>query len=81
MEETIDYQRLFEVIRKENERLRMQIVGLKDNGYTLKDRLYDWSVTVTTNPYIMLYIFLTVSILLQIALPLLKWVMEKRREK
>lgn len=81
MDETVDYQGLFEVIRKENERLRMQIVGLKDNGYTLRDRVYDWAVTVTTNPYTMLYIFFAVSILLQIALPLLGWIKEKRNEK
>jgi hypothetical protein len=81
MDETVDYQGLFEVIRKENERLRMTIVSLKDNGYTLKNRVDDLIEHVVNDPMTMLYIFMAVSILLQVVLPLLKWVMEKRREK
>jgi len=81
MDETVDYQGLFEVIRKENERLRMQIVGLKDNGYTLRNRIDDLVEHVVNDPMTMLYIFMAVSILLQVVLPLLKWVMEIRREK
>ncbi len=81
MDETVDYQGLFEVIRKENERLRMQIVGLKDNGYTLKEKVADWITSVTSDPMVILQALLAASILLQVVLPLLKWAMEKRREK
>jgi len=79
-DETVDYQGLFEVIRKENERLRMQIVGLKDNGYTLKDRIGETWQKLIEYPLFLLYVFMGISILLQLIPPFVSW-MKGRNEK
>ncbi len=77
----VDYQGLFEVIRKENERLRMQIVGLKDNGYTFRDKVGDIIDNIRNNPYTLICILYAVSIAFQLIIPLAKWMLEKKNEK
>ena len=81
MDDVIDYESLFSNMRKENERLRMQIVGLKQNGYTLKHRAQDILSFIVSSPFAILYIFLTLSLLLQVAIPLIKYVMEERKRE
>lgn len=76
----IDYQGLFEVMRKENERLRMNIVSLKDNGYTLKDRISEAWEKMIDHPLFILYVFMGISILFQ-CIPLLIGWMKGRNEK
>jgi hypothetical protein len=81
MDETIDYQGLFEVMRKENERLRMQIVGLKDRGYTIKDQIGEMWGRCTEHPLFVLYVFMGISILFQLISFLASWLKGNNREE
>lgn len=78
--EEIDYQVLYGVMRKENERLRMNIVSLKDNGYTLKDRIGETWERLTDHPLFVLYVFMGISILFQLIPLFVSWV-KGRNEK
>jgi len=78
--EEIDYQGLFEVMRKENERLRMNIVSLKDNGYTLKDRIGEKWGKLTDHPLFVLYVFMGISILFQLIPLFVSWVKGRNEE-
>jgi hypothetical protein len=79
--DAIDYEGLFEVIRKENERLRMKIVSLKDNGYTFTDRIGDIWDKWKEHPLFILYLFMGLSILFQCIPLLTAWMKGCKREE
>jgi hypothetical protein len=81
MIDEIDYQNLFESMRSENERLRINILKLKNDGYTLRDKISDWIESILDDPYVVLYIFLAVSVVLQVVPTLTAWIKDRRHEK
>lgn len=62
----VDYQGLFEVIRAENERLRLQIVGLKNNGYTSIDKMKDLWVKACKHPLFVTYVLIGAYIIFNV---------------
>jgi hypothetical protein len=78
----IDYQRVYEVLRNENEALRINIVGLRENGYTLKEKVNDWFDALWNNPRTVLYIMMFISIsafLWPIVCAVYRWIVAERK--
>ena len=66
MENEVDYEILYQVLLKENERLRMHITSLKTNGYRLRERFRDMPTHQKT--YIATLILLVAPIVVQFIL-------------
>jgi len=62
----INYENLFNAVRSENELLRMHIVRLKNDGYSLKDAIVEKWEACADVPLFGIYCLMTVSLLFHI---------------
>lgn len=77
MIDEVDYQQLFEVMRKENERLRMTIVELKDHGYGFIDGITERWDSLKSDPLFGVYLLIASWFVFDIIIPLGKWIIKR----